>query len=371
MAEQAEGLKKTKRGQKSKPETSLRLEKIKGRDVTIDNIKGILVLIFVFIHTMRNINKSFALPEWLFYHSNPVFFKWWGFNWLDLGPIAFYFLIGFVVYAAFEKRRAVEGKAAYKNYFLKNIALVGIMLCLFYIQANALGGSPTQWDYITGIGFTGVLLIPFLHPFISKHTWAKFAAAALVFAFYFFAHDILFKFLAPPLSAGSQQALTDGNLFSVDFYGGSGGGMAASFGFVGVILLVAGIADLAKKKLWYYAVATAVLYLVGILCTKVFTPHYQLLDIPYMIGALSKFNLIFFVFKLFNVYVLKGKAIPLVATIGRNLLLFMLVTLLIIAFIGLLPKAGVAVAIIEAIVVIGLYFGLAALLSKKKTLFKL
>ncbi|MDR3264196.1 MAG: hypothetical protein LBT30_07810 [Clostridiales bacterium] len=332
-------------------------QRIKGRNVTIDNAKGLLVLLFMIVHAVRSIPKNFPLSDW-FYHSPPALIKWWGFNLLDLAPVAFFFFIGFVVYDAFEKRYLHSGRAAYREFFLKNMAIMGLFLCLIFVQNNLSGGT-TQWAYFVSIGFTGFLMLPFLHPRIRKSTAAKFICAAAVFVFYYFMRGLLFKFLAP----------APGN----EGYGNSGGGPAACFGFLGVVLLAAGLGDIAKKKLWLYAVFTAAIYLLGLATTLVLKPDYQTFNVEYLFGAFSKFNLIYFIFLLFNKYVLKGKAIPFIATLGRNILLYLIITLLLISALGLFGFAPTDLkgVIIRVAVFAAAYALISIPLAKKKTLFKL
>ncbi|MDR1905827.1 MAG: hypothetical protein LBQ27_02785 [Clostridiales bacterium] len=348
----------------SKTFNSKELE-IKKRDAVIDNAKGILVLLYAFLHVMRNLRPGEgALPD-LFFHSGNginVYLPWWGFNLLDLAPIAFYFFIGFVIYPVFIGHYAKSGKSAYKRQFLKNLSILGLFLFAMYLQ-NAVTGANYTWLYCAGIGFTGILLMPFLTSVFRNRgilsTALKFAAAVFML--------ILYSFIKEPLS---------GMFGAVSWYGG---GAITSFGFVAVILLTATVKDISKKGIIPYVAATAVIYILGVILTKVvgLEIDYQNFSVGYLIAAFSKMNLIFFVLYAINKYALKDKAIPLLATIGRNLLLYLTLTFLIIA--GLAPFSkrlienpiDMLYAVLITIGVLCAYIGLSAILEKKRIIVKL
>ena len=345
------------------PELTQNKDKLGKRDAVIDNAKGLLVLAFMVVHVLRNMPKTFVLSDW-FYHSEPILISWWGFNILDLAPIAFFFFIGFVAYPAFENNLKTIGKAAYRAYFTRNLAVVGLFMCVAYFEVRIVG-SGTYWSYLVSIGFTGVLLTPFLTRLFRKNAYIKLIAGAAVLTLYFF--------LRPKL------------LELVGTYSGYGGGPAACVGFLGVVLITAGISQIAKKGIVPYAAATAVLYLIGLLFTVFLTrvpieavpsdsSGYAQFTVTYMIGALSKVNLIYFIFSLFNLYILKNKPIPFLVTFGRNILLYLLMTLILIAVFKTLPifkPAGVLVCVLRLIVCAALYMVTAIPLAKKKILFKL
>ncbi|MDR1905723.1 MAG: hypothetical protein LBQ27_02245, partial [Clostridiales bacterium] len=210
-------------------------EKFKNRDVIVDNVKGLLTILFMLVHVTRNLPRTFTLSEW-FYHSDPVLIGFWGFNILDLAPVAFYFVIGFVLWDATTRHYSQAGKKAYKNYILRNFTLIGIFLLLVYLQNSVQSVlqsnfKPDAWNYMAGIGFTGILVAPFLTSvFRTKGVLSlilKIVAAVVTLAVYGLLHDVLFKFF------GTSS--------------GSGGGIAASFGFVSTVILAGVMKDLEKK----------------------------------------------------------------------------------------------------------------------------
>ncbi|MDR1905849.1 MAG: hypothetical protein LBQ27_02895 [Clostridiales bacterium] len=338
-----------------------REQKIIARDATVDNAKGLLILLYVFVHIMRVLPLTEPLSDW-FYHSEPVLINWWGFNLLDLAPIAFYFFIGLVLYQSFIKRAELFGKSAFRQYFIKNLSVMGIFLMILYLQ-NTLTKPPVpaSWNYFVGIGFTGILTLPFLTSIFRRKTLigtiSKFIAAAVILVLYSVFHDKLF-----------------------DLFGaasGHGGGAAASFGFVAVVLLAAGVKDLSQKGLIIYAVSTAALYLAGLLVNNVLKVpvSYDIFSAGYLFTAFTKMNLIFFFMYIINKYALKDRAIPFLAALGRNILFYMLVTLVVLLGLSFarsaLPKLGFLPAVLVSLFILGLYVASAAFLEKKKILIKL
>ena len=231
----------------------------------------------------------------------------------------------------------------------------------------ALGNADVEsWTFMNGVATTCLLMLPFLTSPFRRSAVAKFIAAAIVFTVYIFSREFLQKY------AGTAKS-------------SEGGGVAACVGFLGVVLLTSGIADIAKKGMFYYFLATAVLYLIGLLFTRVLMyayplerladgkSSYEVFSAGYMIGALSKVNVIYFILYSVNHLVFKDKAIPLLATMGRNLLLYVLFMLLVMTIEVLFPIKEMDVA--AAFTVTGLCgvlcFIISIPLSKGKVLFKL
>jgi hypothetical protein len=344
--------------------------RIKGRDAVVDNAKGLLVLLYAFVHIMRNlVFDGFKLNDYtnnLFGHSNPVAIPWWGFNILDIAPIAFYFLIGFVLYQTFQKKYDAVGKSAYKGQLLRNLTVMGLFLLILYIEntfENTFMGSgePVLWSYMVGIGFTGILAIPFLTPIFRKTglvgALIKIGAAVAVLVLYSFIHDALFGIIGDA--------------------SGHGGGAASSFGFVAVILLAAGVKDISKLGIKPYSIAVAAIYLVGLFVGKVLNVEvsYPTFTAGYLFVAFTKVNLIFFALYALNKYALKDRAVPLLATIGRNILLYIVIAMLVIVALILLedflPKMNLLTGVLTAVAIDGLLVLLAVPLEKKKIIFKL
>ncbi|MDR3264197.1 MAG: hypothetical protein LBT30_07815 [Clostridiales bacterium] len=336
---------------------ALRSAKISERNVLIDNFKGVLTLLYMAVHVIIHMDKTadFTVPAWVG-HSNPVVIAAWGFNPIDLGPILFFFVIGFVLFDSFNTGYAKIGAAAYKRVFIRNAAFLGVFLGLMFI-AGLIGGetSIATWNTVPSIGFTGLLAVPFLSPRLTKSAWGKLACAAAVTVFYYFARDVLFKYLAAQKEAHA-------------------GGMAACVGYLGIVLLAGFIRDISKKGFLPYAALTAALWLAGRYVYLIDTPSFPQLNAVYMFSALSKVNLAYFIFYTADKLFLKNRPIPLIAAMGRNIMLFLFLILAVqaaYALFEIFPAANMTDGWIRVGVVGAIYLLAAIPLEKKKITFKL
>ncbi|MDR2047352.1 MAG: hypothetical protein LBP79_05605 [Clostridiales bacterium] len=353
---------------------SVTVSKFKNRVALIDNVKGLLVIIFLLSQMLIQIEAravvdlgaAINLPGW-FEHgadvSNIPFWNFFGFSFLDMGPISFFFVIGIVVFWAFEKKRPYEKPSASLKKFLgRNATIVGIFLPLNIIASMFLvksGGLSSSWNWgtIASIGFTGLLLTPFMAvgP-LRRRWWIKVIAGLGVLALYYYCYDFFKAF------------------------DGTEGGPMACVGFTAVVLFVGAIGDLQRKKLGvlWYTLITAALLLFGAYIKRVgvWGPAvYDDYNATYLIMALNLVNLVYYVFFILDKLFLKGRAIPILATLGRNILLFFILTGCVInAFIGILPVFAEATPTTLYAMQIGsllLYLVLAIILEKKKIVFKL
>jgi hypothetical protein len=362
---------------------SLNEGKFKDRIALVDNVKGILVIIFALSQIAIQIQVVGGGGLWLFeklpigmwyWHSNDVggpvghFWGWLGFNFLDLGPMAFFYLIGIVVFRSFEKRAEYDGKkAALKRFFMRNAAIVGIFLPACMIGAMFIG-EVWNWQTIPSIGFTGMLLSPFIIVLvIRKKWWAKLAAGLGVLAFYHFGFDFLQRF------------------------SGIEGGPAACFGYLAVVIFAAMFGDFQAmgnrsdkgrgnfniKGIIYYTVATAAFFGFAALIKRLWGPSdYDKYNPTYMVMGLSVINIAYYVLYIFDKLVLKGRPIPILAAMGRNIMLYLILTSFALGIIfNIVPffktVDGPEKLYVVQAVVTAAYLLLAVFLQKKKIAFKL
>jgi hypothetical protein len=223
-------------------------------------------------------------------------------------------------------------------------------------------------------------MLPFLTPFFRNTsavgTAAKFVAGAAILVLYNLVHDPLFSVLGA--------------------HSGMGGGPAASFGYLAAVLFAAGLKDLqgkafkskkinadspdALKKLFGilpYAVCSAVFYALGFVVANVLklNTDYNATTAPYIFVAFTKFQAIYFILYAANKFLLQGRAVPLLSSIGRNILLYMLIsTLLTVALEAVragLPQISFEAAFLSVPILTIFFLIVAIPLEKKKTLFKL
>ncbi|MDR2091357.1 MAG: hypothetical protein LBP62_06920 [Clostridiales bacterium] len=347
--------------------------KTQNRVALVDNVKGLLVVIFLLSQLMIQINGTVGgntlktalnFPVW-FWHGADVsdvpFWNFFGFSFLDLGPISFFYVIAVVMFFSFEKRLSVEKKSAVlRRFFMRNGTIVGLFLPLniiasmFLVRAGGLSSS-WNWGTIPSIGFTGLILTPFVAVgLIRRHWWAKTAAGAGVLLFYYYCFDFIRAF------------------------DGTEGGPAACIGYAAVVLLAGALGDLQRKGTLWYALGSVVLFLFGVWLKS---PNvwgaavYDDYNATYMILALNLVNAFYFVFYIIDKLLLKGRSIPVLAAMGRNILLYFILTGCVInPLISILPffkSITPPTLFLTQGICLLLYIALAVFLEKKKIVFKL
>ncbi|MDR2090468.1 MAG: hypothetical protein LBP62_02305 [Clostridiales bacterium] len=356
--------KKNENGKDDETVKAARLKKIGTRNALVDNVKGLVVLLYMVDHAILHMPKDgYAASPW-WGHSNPVLIPSWGFNIIDLGPILFFFVIGLVYFSSFLRKYETDGRAAYKQAVSRNLAFMGLFLGLMYFT-GAVEKPAALWNTVPSIGFASLLAVPFLIPQISKSAVWKGVLGVGVLMFYHFFHEKLFALFAYiPFEHQSGEVE---NLVHA-------GGMAACVGYLGIILLSGAIADVSKKGIIPYEVLTALLYVSGRLCSVLVPPSYPDMNVTWMFSALTKINLFYFGFYLLDKLFLKGREIPILAAMGRNIFLYLFIVLI---FQGIFAVFNFPVAhnrteafwIVAVISVV--YIIIAISLQKSKVIFKL
>ncbi|MDR3216515.1 MAG: hypothetical protein LBT55_03760 [Clostridiaceae bacterium] len=326
--------------------------RISSRYAIVDNMKGLMVIFYMLAQFMIFIPASFSKHD-IVYHSSQTgtdlpFFNFFNMMPLDLGPIAFFFLIGIIMYKVFDRSVEREGKAAYKRFFIKNAAIIGIFSALLFM-VNAVTNDDMDWQTVHSIGFTGILLMFTLLPKIRRNAWVRLAVGVGILALY-----TVFK---------SQ----------IDLFTGTQGGIAACVGFAGAVLISSFLGDVSRKNLGLYAIATAALFGVAIgLKYLLGEALYQSYNTTYIAFGLAWVNLLYFIFCIIDKLFLKNRPIPIIATFGRNIFLYLLLTLVLDGVCELFVptlnawQVGIALAI-----VVSIYVLISLPLAKTKTLFKL
>ncbi|MDR1905948.1 MAG: hypothetical protein LBQ27_03400 [Clostridiales bacterium] len=316
-----------------------KLSSVGKRDGFVDNIRGLVVLLFLMSSVFVNSKGGeLALPDF-FAHTSAweiinvgkgiIGIKPFGFGLLDLGPIVFYFLIGVVAFLNINNKARQRGdaKGLYRSFFVRNLAIMGmgtigcaIMILLSNdgtfaepVYSLTAGNVVYFWSGITAVGFTGVLLTP-LVPLVRKTWWAKLIASLAILTIYTLIsnNEIFLKFMAKGIE----------------------GGMSACIGFAGALLFVGFLADLMRMKksiIWYSLASVALVGAFIFVLSLPNTPENPVLFYPrytigYIVGALAVVNTVYYVLWIINKFLLKNRAIPLLAALGRNLLFFLMFT---------------------------------------------
>jgi uncharacterized membrane protein YhaH (DUF805 family) len=241
-------------------------QKILGQRINlVDNVKGLLVVIYMLFQIAVQVSNAasaggvsfkdkltFFYGQW-FWHGGggkgSPFWEYFGFSFLDLMPIAFFFVIGIVAFYIFDRQVKKDGLGkTFRRSVTRNATIVGIVLSLVIAAAlvvSRLDGSGKisfYWAPHASIGFTGLILSLFmLIPPLRRSWWLKLIAAAVIFAVYYIFFDYIL------------------------LAGGTEGGPAACVGYAGVMFAVGALGDLQRKKrgfLWY-SIATVALFFVS------------------------------------------------------------------------------------------------------------
>jgi hypothetical protein len=308
----------------------------------------------MFSSIITNASKTFSLPDWMPHtnHGAPGI-PYLNFGLFDFGPVLFFFLIGLIVVQSFNRRLEREGKSAYKQFFFKNAALVGIVAVTYVFFLNTFTGTHYYWNSIIAVGFTGMLLTGVL-PFCRKNKWIKLAIGVGILLVYTLLGDKL-----DILRANEPAGLVEG-------------GWGACFGYLAVVLISSFIGDMISKGTIFYFIISVVLGIVAVMMNFVAKADYSSYNTTYLLTALAILNGAYFIFYLIYKYVYP-KPVPLLSTLGRNLLLFLVITgfvdLLVMFALG--PFQSIEQLLVLSSICAVAYLLLAIPLSKKKVIFKM
>ncbi|MDR3263851.1 MAG: hypothetical protein LBT30_06030 [Clostridiales bacterium] len=345
---------------------------ISERNVLIDNIKGLVVIIFLFSQVFIQSVTTHFLPRW-FPHTgrNGGGIDFLNFSLIDLGPVAFFFVIGLVVFGSLSKKIEMNGKSAYRQYFIRNLAIVGLF-ALFTFVSDKIGNVHYTWNTLMSVGLTGLLLLPFLNWKIRNNTWLRLACALVIFVVYYFFN----KGFIPIFDDKGAYVIGFVNKTPFNLLYAEEGGISACVGYLGVVLLASVFSDFMRKGLLHYSIATvaaiAFAVVVRLACGVAFYRRY---NITYIVSAFAAVNAFYFVFFVINKFLLKNRPIPVLITLGRNLMLFIMLALILSAPFNLFRGAEFLSTIKGPLIMFVLYLAffviLTVPLAKRKVLFKL
>ena len=345
-------LTKEQRRKLRKKKLETRTFNVNQRLALADNYKGFVVLLFVFSHMAWQFNLDFPFPDW-FFHYNPnstsALFGFFNFSFMDIGPVTFFFITGLTMVKAFSNNARRAGElAAFKHFFIRNVAVIGFFFIARFVQFKMSGRNSLPWAFLISIGMTGVLLVPFMFSFIRRHWWLRLLIGIGILFAYHRHYDFLFEKL-----------------------GAADGGIAACVGFAGVVMLVSVLEDLAEKGFLYYLGFSILLAAAAVLLKyKVEAPSYGKLNVSFMIMATLAMNIPYLFFYLLD-FVIKKRQIPIIASLGRNILFFLLLDGIILYVV----KVDRVLSMGQFLSVIGIVFAVYAafgfLFDKTKTTIKL
>lgn len=347
------------------------------RNAIFDNFRGILVFVFFMLAVVGAIyrnNPAVPLPSWLFDHSysRPIGPFGIPFTPVDLGMIFFYFVGGMTAVPAYKKRAEKEGaNQALKHLFFRGIGLIGIGTVMYLVAGIvAKSQSPGIWGPLHSIGFTSLLTMFFLR--------LKAPLRAALGVAFIAAHDVFSGFVYTFLNTPNKASFP---------YITSDGGFAVCLLYAGFFLITTVLFDLYGKGFGYFLLGllpilayTAVIYSI---VPPAFPPYNStFMAVTYCVVALL-FSLLHAIHK--GVLGLIKKLfkrqprglIPLIGSMGKNLLLYYIIRYPV-GFLGglfykaVLVKTGVLTGgLILFAIVLALVFLLELILKKKKLIIKL
>jgi hypothetical protein len=270
----------------------------------IDNVRGIVVLMYMLSHLVTGINTVVVIPEW-FVHGGRVeafpFWSFFNFSFMDLGQPIFLTLIGLTCFYAFNRRLEngeSVGKAALRA-VQRNCVLFTAATLWMYVMTR-LDGRDIDWDILHSIAFTGLLVLPFalIKP-VRKLPSLRLALGAAAFVLYQIFHEKL------------------------AFLNGNEGGAAACFGYLGIVLVASAVGDYLRKDPFKYALLTSGLIFAAVFAINFWGPAvFRAYNAAFMVASLALVNGMLFVLYALDKLLLKGKPIPLLSTLGKNMLFF-------------------------------------------------
>jgi hypothetical protein len=338
--------------------------KIKERFGSIDNVRGFLVLLFLAAHTWSMGMFSAFVPSWMVHNGDVAgvpFWKFMNFSLMDLGPTAFFFVIGLTVFTVFSKRIARDGKKAVINrYLYRNTLFFSICFTGVYVGGKLSGADFDGWDNMNSIAFTGFMLAPFVYvDFIREKAWVRLLLGAAILAMYY-----IFK-------------------AQIDVLSGHAGGVAACVGYAGFTLVVSFVGDMSRKKGWkgvfFYVLTSVGIAAAAFLADKYLErASYGNYNMTYMIMSLLAMNTVWFAFYVLDKLFIKNRPIPILAALGRSLILFTLLSWILPSILGLIalkyiPAEEVAPITLIIIELAGfaLYAVIGFIFEKKKIVIKI
>jgi hypothetical protein len=337
--------------------------KIKERFGSVDNARGLLVLMFFITWTWNNGIFQF-IPTWM-KHNGAVagipFLEFLNFSLMDLGPPAFFFVIGLTMFKAFSSRVAKDGKKnAATRYLCRNALFFTGCYMGVYVGGKLSGSTFDGWDNMNSIAFTGLMLTPFVYvDFIRERSWVRLLSGAAILAVYY-----IFK-------------------TEIDRVSGHAGGVAACIGYAGFTLIVSFVGDVSRKKGWkgvlLYLSASVGIFIAAFLADKFLErASYGNYNMTYMIMSLLAMNLVWLLLYVLDKLFIKNRPIPILASLGRSLIFFTLLSWILPSILGDLAvkyvgggTATVLSLVAAELVGLAIYAAVGFIFEKKKIVIKI
>ncbi|MDR2090414.1 MAG: hypothetical protein LBP62_02000 [Clostridiales bacterium] len=317
----------------------------------VDNVRGIVVIMYMLAHYAADNPSAVEIPLW-FRHgghgAGSAFWQYFNLSLMDLGQPIFFTLIGLTVFYAFEKRLE-------RGYSLKEAAMHAVARNCILFTASAVWTfvfvRSFDWDLLRAVAFTGLLAVPFLliKP-VRRIPSVRLALGAAILLIH--------------------HALAD----KLAFLAANEGGIAACIGFIGIVLIGSAIGDYSRKSPLKYTLLTAALIFIAVLTVNYWEPaEWILFNTSFMVLSLAIVNGILFILYALDKLILNGKPLPVLASLGKNMLFFFLFVIML----GGAPNVLIARPLTAfefwafGGIYIAVYLGLGWLFQKKNIVIKI
>ncbi len=282
--------------------SSVRDAPVQERNLAIDRLRGALVILMVAGDYLGGVH---LVPSFL-KHAPDI-----GFTIADAVAPCFIFAIGLNYGPSFARRAQQNMPSAYRHFFLRYLALIGIGAILA-AGGTAVAGSPAGWGVLQAIGLAGLICLAVIRLPMS----ARFAIGLL----------ILF---------GYQYLLDEWALSSV--LHSAQGGFLGAISWGALLILSTAVADVWRKGLGPYLICCAVLAVAAVLSALLVPVSKNRVSLSYVLIALAISAVAYLLTELVSRIVTKSAGF--LCWWGENALVLYLVHLLILGLL-VLPRAG-------------------------------
>lgn len=272
------------------------------RNLAIDRLRGALVLLMVAGDYLGGVH---VVPTFL-KHAPDI-----GFTIADTVAPCFIFAIGLNYGPSFARRVQRSLPGAYRHFFLRYLALIGIGAILA-AGGTAVAGSPAGWGVLQAIGVAGLTCLLVIRLPMS----ARFAIGLLILC-------------------GYQYLLNEWALTSV--LHSAQGGFLGAISWGALLILSTAVADVWRKGLGPFAICCAVLVIAAVLSALIVPVSKNRVSLSYVLIALAISAVAFLLIDLASRVVAKRAGF--LCWWGENALVLYLIHLLILALV-VLPRLG-------------------------------
>jgi predicted acyltransferase len=265
--------------------------KTQERILSIDILKGLAVLLMVFVNSIQIYDD---IPAWTKHAGD------YGLTYVDLVAPFFVFMLSLNLNISYNRRvEKVGKKKSLVKYMRRYLTLIGIGLALtIYVDSNEIY---LRWGTLQVLGASGLMLLPLLHlkPYIK-----------LIFAVFFMSlHQYL---LSTPLSTAIYDAL-EGGIFGIFSWGSMM--ILSSF-------LAEGLNKEKKYVMHYFFFGGLICLLTGLSFDYIFRISRPYISLPYILVSVGITSILYYIlYCIYDKWLVKYQRsikLKILSPVGRN-----------------------------------------------------